>query len=89
MGANQAFIEATFQRRLGKPSEFRADVSYLRELLEQYGWEALTAPTFARLTGNVTPSGRLEMLLKSTGVWTHLWLEERLPNVFVIHDRPG
>lgn len=88
-GQYQAFVEATFQGRLTKASAYRADVSYLRALLEQCGWEALTAPTFARLTGSVTESGRMEILLKSSGVWSHLWLEEREPDVFVIHDRPG
>jgi hypothetical protein len=87
MGANQAFVEATFQGRLNKPSLYRADIFYFRELLEEFGWDALTVPTYARLTGNVTPAGRKEMLLKSTGVWTSLWVEERTSGVFVIHDR--
>ena len=85
----QAFIDLSFQGRLTKPSVFRADIFYLRELLEQHGWDALTVPTYARVTGKVTRSGRREMLLKSTGVWTHLWLEERKPGVFVLYDRSG
>jgi hypothetical protein len=90
MGAeHQAFVDLSFQGRLTEPSLFRADIFYFRELLENYGWDALSVPTYARLTGNVTRSGRKEMLLKTTGVWTHLWLEERKPGVFVLYDQSG
>lgn len=33
--------------------------------------------------------GRAGFLLKVMGVWTHLWLEERNPGVFVLYDSSG
>ena len=88
MGAYQAFLDLSFQGRLNKPSDFRADVFYFRELVEQFGWDVFMVPTYARLTGGVSSSGFKELLLKSTGIWTFLWMEERQSGVFVIYDKP-
>ena len=87
MGSYQAFVDLSFQGRLTSPSTYRADIMYFREVLEQCGWDAFSLETYAQLTDNVSRSGRVEVLLKSVGVWNSLWLEERISDVFVIYDQ--
>jgi hypothetical protein len=60
-------------------------------MLKQHGRAAIGVPRYTMpvIDGPPILSGRTEFLLKTMGVWTSLWLEERSSGVFVLYDRSG
>lgn len=91
MGAAcELFVDLSFQGRLRRSAELvRAEIFLFTELLEKHGTAVLTVPGYCLTVPEemLSKPGRIEILLKVTGVWTTLWLEERQPKVFVLYDR--
>lgn len=92
MGAYQAFISLPFQGQLRQADKFaQVDILYFREMLEGFGLDAATVPTYT-VTGDVDKDGSgietgREVWLKVRSGWTPLYVETRTRNVFVIHKR--
>lgn len=92
MGAYQAFISLPFQGQLRRAGKFaQVDIFFFREMLEGYGLDAATVPTYTT-TGSVErdysglETGR-EVWLKARSGWIPLYVETRARDVFVIHKR--
>lgn len=92
MGAYQAFISLPFQGQLRRANEFaRVDLVFFREMLEGFGLDAATVPTYT-VTGLVHRDGSgletgREVWLKARSGWIPLYVERRARDVFVIHKR--